>query len=239
MYRLVNPPHPAQEIRAARSSRSAFGPSESAFAGSSCTSTKMPEIPTATAAEARGSMNCGWPPEPRLRRSAAARCGWRRKPPASPIPPSPAGRAYPPPDCCSRTTIRAPSAPPGGCPWTPLYPPRDGYRAARRTGPFFTLTMRPVRPASSSRSVWRQRKAGIWMMSTTSAAGATCDGFMNVGNDGKSALAQAAQNAQAFGQAGSAVALQAGAVGLVERRFEDVRETLRRRRWPRWRRPSC
>ncbi len=46
-----------------RLSRRALGPSDSAFSGSSCTSTKMPETPTATAAEASGSMNCGWPPD--------------------------------------------------------------------------------------------------------------------------------------------------------------------------------
>ena len=41
-----------------------------------------------------------------------------------------------------------------------------------RNWPFLMLTARPVRAAATIRSVWRQRKAGICRMSTTSAAGA-------------------------------------------------------------------
>ena len=41
---------------------SAFEPSESAFGGLSCTSTKIPSAPAATLARASGSMNSGWPP---------------------------------------------------------------------------------------------------------------------------------------------------------------------------------
>src|SRR4051812_37802004 len=44
-----------------------------------------------------------------------------------------------------------------------------------RNWPFFTFTARPVLPAARSRSVWRQRKAGICKTSATSAAGAHCD----------------------------------------------------------------
>ena len=36
--------------------------------------------------------------------------------------------------------------------------------------PFFTFTARPARPAATSRSVWRQRNAGIWSTSATCAA---------------------------------------------------------------------
>ena len=42
--------------------------------------------------------------------------------------------------------------------------------------PFFTLTARPVLPAATSRSVWRQRKAGIWSTSQASATTAQCAG---------------------------------------------------------------
>ena len=38
--------------------------------------------------------------------------------------------------------------------------------------PFLMLTARPVRAAATTRSVCRQRKAGIWSTSQTSAAGA-------------------------------------------------------------------
>src|SRR6185369_16753961 len=41
--------------------------------------------------------------------------------------------------------------------------------------PFFTFTGRPVRPAATSRSVWRQRNAGIW---STSATAAACAGWL-------------------------------------------------------------
>src|SRR5258705_538863 len=44
--------------------------------------------------------------------------------------------------------------------------------AGARNCPFFTFTARPVAPAARSRSVWRERKAGICRTSTTSAAGA-------------------------------------------------------------------
>src|SRR2546427_90318 len=42
-----------------------------------------------------------------------------------------------------------------------------------RNWPFLMLTAARERPASTSRSVWRGRNAGIWMTSHTSAAGAT------------------------------------------------------------------
>src|SRR5580704_13485011 len=43
-------------------SGNAFVPSESALAGFSCTSRKIPSTPTAAPARASGSMNSGWPP---------------------------------------------------------------------------------------------------------------------------------------------------------------------------------
>src|SRR6266436_10024723 len=43
-------------------SGNAFGPSESAAAGLSCVSKKIPSTPAATPARASGSMNSGWPP---------------------------------------------------------------------------------------------------------------------------------------------------------------------------------
>src|SRR5437870_4144335 len=39
--------------------------------------------------------------------------------------------------------------------------------------PFFTFTGLPVAAAARIRSVWRQRNAGIWITSRTSAAGST------------------------------------------------------------------
>src|SRR5262245_20079406 len=45
-----------------------------------------------------------------------------------------------------------------------------------RNCPFLMFTVFPVRPAATSRSVCRQRKAGIWRMSRTFAAGSACAG---------------------------------------------------------------
>ncbi len=42
--------------------------------------------------------------------------------------------------------------------------------------PFFTFTGSPVSPAARSRSVCRQRNAGIWIASTTPATSAHCSG---------------------------------------------------------------
>ena len=39
---------------------------------------------------------------------------------------------------------------------------------------FLMLMTAPVRAIASTRSVWRARKAGIWMMSHTAATGAAC-----------------------------------------------------------------
>ena len=65
---VVQPAHRASLIlfrvssMAGRSSRATeFGPSHRACAGSSCTSMKTPSTPTATAALARGKMNCRSP----------------------------------------------------------------------------------------------------------------------------------------------------------------------------------
>ena len=45
-----------------------------------------------------------------------------------------------------------------------------------RNWPFLTLIALPVSAAASSRSVWRDRKAGIWSTSTASATGPHCSG---------------------------------------------------------------
>jgi hypothetical protein len=45
-----------------------------------------------------------------------------------------------------------------------------------RNWPFLTFTVLPVSPAATSRSVWRDKKAGICSTSTASAAGAHWSG---------------------------------------------------------------
>ena len=50
-------------------------------------------------------------------------------------------------------------------------PPRRPSPRGTSTVPFLMFTAFPVSPAATSSAVWRQRKAGIWSMSATSAAG--------------------------------------------------------------------
>ena len=45
-----------------------------------------------------------------------------------------------------------------------------------RNWAFLMFTVRPVFAAATTRSVWRQRKAGIWITSATSPTGAACAG---------------------------------------------------------------
>ena len=52
-----------------------------------------------------------------------------------------------------------------------------------RNCPFLMLTTLPVRAAATSRSVWRDRNAGICRTSATSAAAAGLRGLVDVGED--------------------------------------------------------
>ena len=91
-----------------------------------------------------------------------------------------------------------------------------------RNWPFFTLIARPVRPAATSRSVWRQRKAGICSTSTASAAGAHWSGACTSVSVGRPGLrAHLGEDAEALRHADAARRGGAGAVGLVEAGFVD------------------
>jgi hypothetical protein len=90
-----------------------------------------------------------------------------------------------------------------------------------RNCPFFTLTARPVSAAATSRSVCRQRKAGICSTSTASAR-ARLRRLVNVGNDrAAEPLADLGKNRQRGLQSDATHAFRAGPVGLVERAFVD------------------
>src|SRR3954465_10717902 len=152
---------------------SEFGPSESALSGSSWTSQKSASIPTAAAARARGGASVRSPPV----------------------------RSPCPPGLCTewvaskqtgansriwmiprKSTTRSwyPKLAPRSVRSTFLHPASASFATAffmsegATNCPFLTLTARPVRPAAWSRSVWRQRNAGICNTSTTSATGAHC-----------------------------------------------------------------
>src|SRR5258708_4915651 len=49
-------------------------------------------------------------------------------------------------------------------------------------------------------------------------------GFVDIGQDGETPFSQTSEDLKPFGETGSAVAIDARAVRLVERRLEDVRE---------------
>ena len=56
--------------------------------------------------------------------------------------------------------------------------------------PFLTFTTLPVRAASSTRSVWRQRKAGIWSTSATCGRLLDLRDLVDVGEDGHAEAAR-------------------------------------------------
>ena len=90
------------------------------------------------------------------------------------------------------------------------------------------LTTRPVLAAATSRSVCRQRNAGICRTSATSAAAAACDGsWMSVTIGTLNRALDRAEDAQALASAGSAERAARRAVGLVVRRLEDERDAAR------------
>ncbi len=84
------------------------------------------------------------------------------------------------------------------------------------------LMARPVLAAATSRSVWRDRKAGICSTSTASAVGAHCSGKCTSVSTGQPVfLAHLGEDRQARLQAQAALAVDRGAVGLVERGLID------------------
>ena len=89
-------------------------------------------------------------------------------------------------------------------------PPRCFMSQGARNWPFLTLTGLPVAAAASSRSVWRQRKAGICSTSTTSATAAHCSGSCTSVTTGQpDALADLGEDRQAPASSPSPRALAA------------------------------
>src|ERR1019366_2269281 len=128
-------------------------------------------MPTATAARASGAMNSGCPLDP-----APAPPGNCTECVASNTTGQPASRIIFNPRI-STTRLLYPKLAPPSVSTTRLLPVDATFSAARWIScgatncPFLMLTMRPVRPAASSKSVCRHRNAGICKMSATSAAG--------------------------------------------------------------------
>jgi hypothetical protein len=107
----------------------------------------------------------------------AAPSASRRRPPARRTPRGAARRsACPPPGSRSRRRSPARSPRPAAEPGPRALPTAPRISSGAIHCPFLTFTGKPVPPPASSRSVWRQRKAGICSTSTTSAAAAHCPG---------------------------------------------------------------
>ena len=109
-------------------------------------------------------------------RRATGPSGWRRRPPARPTPPSRPGSGSPPPDCCTQRNVPRSVSHILWFPVERIFSTKGFMSQGARNCPFFTFTILPVLPAATSRSVWRQRKAGIWSTSATWATGAACSG---------------------------------------------------------------
>ena len=71
--------------------------------------------------------------------------------------------------------------------------------------PFLMFTMRPVRPAATSRSVCRQRNAGICRMSADFGGGLGLRRLVDVRQHREALGLHAGQDAQPFAQAGTAI----------------------------------
>ncbi len=103
-----------------------------------------------------------------------------------------------------------------------------------RNCPFLTLTARPVRAAAISRSVWRQRKAGICSTSTACAASAHCSLSCTSVSTGQAQASRGFPRRSAAPPPARRRARAAArrAVGLVERGLEDEADLAPRRRSP-------
>ena len=102
------------------------------------------------------------------------------------------------------------------CPVSATFSTALAISHGERNCPFFRFTTRPVFPAATSRSVCRERNAGICSTSATSATGAACEGFVNVGQNGNAeTVFDFLQDAQAFGKPRPAIRVSGRAIGLV------------------------
>ena len=153
-----------------RSSGSMFAASDSAEAGSGCVSRKIPSVPTATAARPMVSISSGSPPAtPDARLGCWSECVMS----VTTGCPKACMRGMP-----RKSTTRSvyPKVVPRSVSITFGLPASTTFCAAKRIAsgarncPFLMFTIRPVCAAAISRSVCRQRKAGICNTSTNSAA---------------------------------------------------------------------
>ena len=109
-----------------------------------------------------------------------------------------------------------------------------------RNWPFLTLTTRPVSAAATSRSVWRQRNAGICSTSTACGDARALRRLVHVGQHRQAESSRGSRRRSAARRRARcrARALRAGAVRLVERGLVDEPDPERGPRSPSARTPS-
>ena len=137
--------------------------------------------------------------------------------------------------CCSRRSSPARSAgcwslprPSGPC------PRRCRISAGDMNWPFLDVDrLARVRGGRQIRSVWRQRKAGIWRTSRTAAARPTCQVSWTSERTGTPTSSLTARRmSRPVSRPGAAEGVDRGAVGLVEGGLEDEGQCRAARRSP-------
>src|ERR1700761_5472203 len=186
---------------------------------------KTPATPTATAARASTGTNSRSPPE-----EAPLPPGCCTECVASKITGAPVVRAKIGSARMSDTSVLYPNEAPRSVTSTLALPAPVilattlAMSHGARNCPFLTLTTLPVAAAATSRSVCRDRNAGICRMSTACATSAHCEISWISVRTGKPS-----EDLQCLLQADAARGVGAGAVGLVERGLVDEPDVKPRR----------
>src|SRR5436309_11396184 len=149
-------------------------PSESARLGSSWTSINTASTPAATAARASGATNRRSPPDALPSPPGCSTLSVASKTTGHPVC-ARTGRAR-----MSETRLLYPKLNPLSVTRMSRFPVERAFRttsaisSGERNCPFFRLTGRRAAATARMKSVCRQRKAGVWSTSATSAAAAIC-----------------------------------------------------------------
>ena len=211
-------------------------------AGSGWVSRKKPSAPATAAAASSAGMCSRWPPlAPPVPCPGCCTAWVASNITGAPVAAAQAARscACPRPGRRSRRRCPARSPPRRRSPPIRTFSTAPAMASACIHWPFFTFTGRPVRPAATSRSVCRQRNAGIWSASATSAAPAACAGsWMSVRIGQPARRAHPLEHSQPFLEARARAARRARARLALSKlalkqtgdaaRGADARQRLRR-----------
>ena len=131
-------------------------------------------------------------------------------------------------DCCSRMTIHARSRGSALLPHSSTFFTTLPISHGEETGPFLTLTTLPVFAAAISRSVCRQRNAGICRTSTTSAASVACSSVWTSVRIGTPTLRSSPSAVSpVLSRTRASKRINRGSIRLIVGRFENIRHAER------------